>query len=106
MSSDEHHAPIDTPGHSPLDHLVDAMSGAPIPAPVRKNFGQALARLCSAAIDIPVAYLEGQSAEQRAHTASRVGLIKSTASEIGEQMRVDPEYARRAGHPIWEQDAS
>ena len=52
--------------------------------------------MCSALIDIPVASWEGRAQERRALTEERVRLIHDTGAHISEQMRVDPEYARRA----------
>ena len=67
-----------------------------IPPPVRRNFLKALGQLCSAAIDIPVAYLTGKADETRAETASRIKLINTSAAQIAEQMKTDPAYARVA----------
>ena len=67
-----------------------------IPAPVRRNLLKALEQLCSAAIDIPVAYLTGKADERRAETAARIQLINTSAGQIAQQMQTDPEYARVA----------
>ena len=67
-----------------------------IPAPVRRNFLKAFGQLCTAAIDIPVAYLTGVADERRAETASRIRLINTSAGQIAQQMQTDPEYARVA----------
>ena len=67
-----------------------------IPAPVKRNLLKALGQLCSAAIDIPVAYLTGKADERRAETAARIRLISLSAEQIAQQMRTDPEYARVA----------
>ena len=67
-----------------------------IPAPVRRNLLKALGQLCSAAIDIPVAYLTGNADERRAETAARIQLINTSAGQIAQQMQVDPEYAQVA----------
>ena len=75
-----------------------------LPAPVRRNFLKALGQLCSAAIDIPVAYLTGQADERRAETVARIKLINTSAGQIAQQMQTDPEYARVAvrkfGHRV------
>ncbi len=67
-----------------------------IPGPVRRNLLKAFGHLCSAAIDVPVAYLTGQAGERRAETAARIRLINTSAAQIAEQMQVNPEYARVA----------
>jgi hypothetical protein len=67
-----------------------------IPAPIRKNAFTAFARLCTAAVDYPVALIEGAVAEKRAESKARVRLINASASQIAKQMRTDPEYARAA----------
>ena len=67
-----------------------------IPPPVRRNFLKAAGQLCSAAIDIPVAYLTGKADERRAETAARIKLINTSAGQIAQQMQTDPEYARVA----------
>ena len=52
--------------------------------------------MCSAAIDIPVSYLEGIATEKRAETEARVKIIIRNTDQIIQQMEVDPEYARIA----------
>lgn len=79
---------------SALDIISDAASG--VPAPIRKNALKAFAQLCTAAIEIPVAHLEGIAAEKRAETKARVKIIDTQANQIASQMEVDPEYARVA----------
>ena len=75
-----------------------------IPGPVRRNFLKAFGQLCSAAIDIPVAYLTGKADERRAETSARIQLINKSAGQIAQQMQTDPEYARVAvqkfGHRV------
>ena len=67
-----------------------------IPTPVRRNFLKAFGQLCSAAIDIPAAYLTGIADERRAETEARIKLINTSAAQIAQQMQTDPEYARLA----------
>ncbi len=67
-----------------------------IPAPVRRNFLKAVGQLCTAAIDIPAAYLTGVADERRAETAARIRLINISAGQIAQLMQTDPEYARVA----------
>ncbi len=76
--------------------VTDIATGATVPAPIRRNFFKAMGRLCSAAIEIPAAYLEGVADEKRAETQGRVKIISTTANQIAENMEVDPEYARVA----------
>ena len=47
-----------------------------IPAPIRKNFFKAFSQLCSAAIDIPVAWLEGKADLIRSTNEARKEIIK------------------------------
>jgi hypothetical protein len=79
---------------SAIDIIGDAASG--IPAPIRKNALKAFSQLCTAAIEIPVAHLEGITAEKRAETKARIKIIDTQANQIASQMEVDPEYARVA----------
>jgi Protein of unknown function (DUF2806) len=81
---------------SALDAINDAVTGISIPAPIRKNALKAFGQLCTAAIEIPVAYLEGIEAEIRAETQARGKIISVTADQIAKQIEVDPEYARVA----------
>jgi hypothetical protein len=76
--------------------VTDIFTGTSIPAPIRKNAFKAFAQLCTAAIDLPVAYLEGIAAETRAQTEGRIKIISTSAEKIAEQINVDPEYARVA----------
>src|SRR6266404_4841979 len=76
--------------------IGDLITG--VPAPIRKNAFTAFARLCTAAVDYPVALIEGAVAERRAESKARVRLINASASQIARQMRTDPEYARAAAN--------
>ena len=80
-------------GSGLLNQLLEGLS---LPAGVLRGFYKASTRLCSALVDVPVAFLEGAAEERRAQTTARVSLVRTTADQIAEQMRVDPEYARRA----------
>lgn len=97
MNHTDHH---DSDGGGPSvelpEDVTDLITGVPIPSAVRKNLFKAVHRLCSAAVDVPVAYLEGVADEHRAASAARVKLIHTTGAQIAQQMRTDPEYARRA----------
>lgn len=76
------------------DSLEKAITG--IPAPIRKNFLKAFGQLCTAAVDIPVAWLEGKSAEIRTTTEARIKIINKEGENISEQVNVPKEYILRA----------
>ncbi len=78
------------------DAVTDLVTGSSIPAPIKKNAFKAFGQLCTAAIDIPVAYLEGIATEKRAETQARTKIISIGADQIAKQMDVDPEFARVA----------
>ncbi len=86
---------IDT-AESGLNTAIAAITGVPIPGPVRQNAWKAFGRLCSAAIEVPSAYFDGVAAEKRAIAEARVKLIESNATQIARQIKVDEEYARVA----------
>lgn len=69
---------------------------AALPSPVRRNLLKALDRLCSAAVDIPVAILEGKAEERRAETRARTKITDAIAEQIAAQLDVDPSYAQAA----------
>lgn len=85
---------------SALAAIGDAVSGFvtgnSLPAPIRKNAFKAFDALCSALIDIPVAILQGKSAERRAETNARIQLINANTEEIARQMQVDGAYTQAA----------
>lgn len=83
-------------GSAAIDLISDAATGVTIPAPIRKNAFKAFNRLCTAAIDIAAAYLEGIAEEKKAETNARIKLIETNAEQIADQLQVDPEYARIA----------
>jgi hypothetical protein len=76
--------------------VSDLVAGGSFPAPIRRNFFKAFGELCSAAIDIPVAKLEGKAAEIRAETGARTKLIERTMDGIASHMQVDKAYAEVA----------
>ena len=83
---------------NPLGVVTDLLSDAVIPAPIRRNAFKAFGQLCTAAIEVPVAYLEGKATEMRAGTEARIKITKENADQIAQQMNVPPEYARRAAN--------
>jgi len=76
--------------------VVGAISGASIPDPIKRNFFTAFGQLCTAAVEVPIAYMEGIAAERRAETQGRIKLIEKSADDIAAQMEFNPEYARAA----------
>lgn len=52
------------------DAVGDLISG--VPAPIRKNAAKAFGRLCTAAVEYPVALIENAIAERRAESRARV----------------------------------
>jgi len=76
--------------------ITDLVSGSSIPDPIKKNAFKAFSQLCTAAIDIPVSWLEGIASENRAESEARVKIIQASADQIADQVNVDPAYARAA----------
>ncbi|REG84084.1 DUF2806 domain-containing protein [Winogradskyella sediminis] len=76
------------------DAIGDLVSG--VPAPIRKNFFKAFAQLCTAAIDIPVAKMEGVAKEIRAASSARVQIIEKQGEQIAEQLDIPKEYVIKA----------
>src|ERR1022692_2832234 len=68
-----------------------------LPESVRQNAFKAFARLFTAAVEYPAALIEGAVAEKRAETAARVKLIETSAKQIADEMRTNPEFVRAAG---------
>ena len=85
-----------------LDIATDLALDSAIPAPIRRNALKAFDRLYSALIDVPVGALERRSAEKRAESEARIKIREEITTQITQQMKVDPEYARRAGHKFAE----
>lgn len=63
-----------------------------LPDPVSRNLWHSLNRLCTAAMDIPVNYLNGISANIRSATESRVRLQNSAANSMVERLHVPDLY--------------
>ncbi len=83
---------------SVVDTVTDIMSDSTIPAPIRRNMFKAVDRLCSALIDVPVGALERRSAEKRAESEARIKIGMEVTDQIIQQIKVDPEFAKRAGN--------
>ena len=82
-------------GLSKLTNTIESVVTG-IPASVRKNFFKALGQLCTAAVDIPVAWLESKSAEIRAATNARLQIIHKEGEIISNQLEIPQEYVIRA----------
>lgn len=88
----------DVSGYEVAEKAINTIGGAllGVPASIQKNAFKAFAQLCSTAIDIPIAHLEGIAAEKRAETRSRIKIINTGAEQIAQQMHVNPEFAHVA----------
>ena len=84
--------------NSALDVVTDLALDSTIPAPIRKNAFKAFDRLCSALIDVPVGALERRAAEKRSESEARVKIRDEITTQITQQIKVNPEYALKAGH--------
>jgi len=94
--ANESESDVDSIFENAASDIVDAITGSTIPEPIKRNFFKACGQLCTAAVEIPVSYLEGIASERRAETQARIKIIERSASEIAEQMQFDPEYAKAA----------
>lgn len=74
--------------------VADSISG--LPAPIRKNAWKAFGQLCTAAIQYPVAILEGAAKEKIAETNARIKLIEQSAEQISRTLNVDPAFGSLA----------
>lgn len=85
---------------SGLEKLTDTLETVitGIPAPIRKNFFKAFGQLCTAAVDVPVALLEGKATEIRALTEARLQIIKKEGGDFSEKTEVPKEYIARAAN--------
>src|ERR1700743_1186325 len=83
---------------SGLEKISDALETAitGIPAPLRKSFFKAFGQLCTAAVDVPVSWLEGKADERRAITEARIKIIKKEGEKFYENTDVPKEYFAKA----------
>ena len=81
---------------NPLDVVTDLMLDSTIPAPIRKGAFKAFGQLCTALIDVPLGGLRRRDTEKWAEAKARIKIIGENADQIAQQMKVPPEYARRA----------
>ena len=84
--------------NSNLETITDLIEAAStgVPAPIRKNFFKVLGQLCTAAADVPVAYLEGKAEEYRAVAAARRKLIEKSGTKTSEKITVPQSLVDRA----------
>jgi hypothetical protein len=78
------------------DALTDLLTGISVPDPVKKSASKAFQQLCTAAIDVPVAYLESRAAEIRAESVARRNLIATTGSQIASKVFVEAKMGQLA----------
>ncbi|GKS85540.1 hypothetical protein AVMA1855_15330 [Acidovorax sp. SUPP1855] len=70
------------------------------------NLVKAVSSLCTALTDIPVAWLEGFAARERANTAGQVLISKTTAQRISNELEVPETYVEAAMHKGTSQNPS
>ena len=92
--------------NTPLDVVKDLVLDSTIPAPIRKGAFKAFGQLCTALIDVPLGGLRRRDAEKWAATEARIKIIGENADQIAQQMKVPPEYARRAENKFAEENNS
>lgn len=76
------------------DTITDVISG--VPTPIRKNFFKAFGQLCTAAVDVPVSWLEGKASVIRATYDARVQIIKKEGEKISENLDIPKQYIDKA----------
>ena len=96
------HTTIPDEASPALGVVTDLVSESILPDPIRRNALKAFDRLCSALIDVPVGTLERRAAEKRAESEARIKIRDEITTQITQQIKVDPEYALRAGHKFAE----
>ena len=74
--------------------ITDVVSG--IPEPMRKNFFKAFGQLCTAAVDIPVSWLESRASEIRAASEARIQIIKRGGEDIAGKLEIPEAYINSA----------
>ena len=104
MSDEKNDLPVTTEdeANTALEVVTDLALDSTIPAPIRRNAFKAFDRLCSALIDVPVGALERRSAEKRSESEARIKIREEITTQIVQQVKVDPEYALKAGHKFAE----
>ena len=87
----------DTAGNV-LEVVTNFISGLDPSTWLGRNASKAFGKLCSAPSKWYNAYFEGKAAETRAESEGRVKIKEEITNQIIQGIKVDPEYARRAGH--------
>lgn len=67
-----------------------------IPAPIQRNLLKSLGRLLTAAVDVPVAKLEGIAAETRATTEARIASLSASSKKLAKEIAVPVAYVEAA----------
>lgn len=67
-----------------------------IPSPIRKNFFKAFSQLCTATVDIPVAWLEGKADIIRTTNEARKNIILNIGDNINHKIDVPEIYGQKA----------
>ena len=88
--------PEDTAGNA-LEVVTNFISGLDPSTWLGRNAYKAFGKLCSAPSKWYNAYFEGKAAETQVESEARVKIIEEITSQIVQDIKVDPEYARRAG---------
>lgn len=78
------------------DAVETAVTG--LPAPIRKNFTKALARLTTSLMNLPATYLEGKVKEMKAETNARVMLTEAAAKQMASELKVTPDFVEAAAY--------
>ena len=89
--------PKDTAGNA-LEVVTNFISGLNPSTWLGRNAYKAFGKLCSAPSKWYNAYFEGKAAETQVESEARVKIIEEITSQIVQDIKVDPEYARIAGH--------
>ena len=84
--------------NSGLEKVTDIVSTLVdnVPGPIKRNFLKALGQLSTAALDIPIAWLESKSAETRAIFQARIQIIKSEGNKFSDQIDIPQAYIDKA----------
>ena len=87
----------DTAGNV-LEVVTNFISGLDPSTWLGRNASKAFGKLCSAPSKWYNAYFEGKAAEAHAASESRIKITEKITDQIVQNIEVDPEYARKAGH--------
>jgi len=67
-----------------------------VPAPIKRNFLKAIGQLSMAAVDVPIAWLEGKSGEMRAASQARIQIIKTEGDKLSQNIDIPQAFIDRA----------